>query len=265
MSNTERTAWLATCEAAARAGGRELNDWRGRFTTREKGITDLVTDADLASQAAIQRVIAERYPEHGFIGEEVTEVAYPQGDQLTWVVDPLDGTTNYVHGYPHYAVSVALTRGRDLQVGVVYDPVTDLCFSAAAGEGARCNGEPLRTASVEKLSDALVAVSLPAHVSQISPDLADFVTSAQRCQAVRRSGSAALNLAFVAQGWLDAFWAHQIHPWDVAAGVLLIREAGGLVTGLDGGEFDLWNPHFLSAATPRLHTALRDVLTPVSG
>jgi myo-inositol-1(or 4)-monophosphatase len=265
VSNYEQTAWLETCEVAARAGGRELNDWRGRFTTREKGITDLVTDADLASQAAIQRVIAERFPEHAFIGEETPEAVHPRADQLTWIVDPLDGTTNYVHGYPHYAVSVALARGRDLQVGVVYDPVTDLCFSAAAGEGAWCNGVPMRTTPVEKLSDALVAVSLPAHVSKGSPDLADFVTAAQRCQGVRRSGSAALNLAFVARGWLDAFWAHQIHPWDVAAGVLLVREAGGMVTGLDGGDFDLWKPHFLSAATPRLHAALREVLTPPRG
>ncbi len=263
MPSNELEDWLETCEAAARAGGRELIDWRGRFTTREKGVTDFVTDADLASQAAVQRVIAKRFPDHSFLGEESVGVVQPAADQLIWVVDPLDGTTNYVHGYPHYAVSVALARGRELLVGVVYDPVTNQCFSAAAGQGAWCNGVPMRTTQAEKLSDALVAVSLPAHVPKSSPDLLDFVTVAQLCQAVRRSGSAALNFAYVAHGWLDAFWAHQIHAWDVAAGVLLVRETGGIVTGLDGSEFDLWNPHVLSASTLPLHAALLDVLTPL--
>ncbi len=254
-----------TCEVAARAGAEQLMAWRGRFQTREKGAADLVTDADFASQRAIQAVIAERYPTHAFIGEEQTGTAIARDkDQFAWVVDPLDGTTNYVHGYPNYAVSVAVSRGNQILAGVVYDPLHDECFAAAEGRGAWCNGVRLSISSVTKLGEALVAVSLPAHVRRDAPDLLDFVEIVQLSQAVRRSGSAALNLAQVASGALDGFWASHIQPWDVAAGVLLIREAGGIVTGRDGGEFDLWQPHFLAAACPALHRELLGALSPFS-
>jgi myo-inositol-1(or 4)-monophosphatase len=256
---------LRTCEAAARAGGKELLAWQGRFQTHKKGVSDLVTDADLASQDAIRRVITTRFPEHAFIGEERnTASVVPGPDQLTWIVDPLDGTTNYVHGYPNFAVSVAIARGSDVQAGVIYDPLRDQCFAAAAGSGAWCNSERLKTSNVTAVADALVAVSLPAHVHRDSADLLDFVEAVQVAQAVRRSGSAALNLAHVASGALDAFWATKIHAWDVAAGVLLIREAGGTITGRDGGPFDLWNPHFLSAAGLQLHREMLKVLTEFS-
>jgi myo-inositol-1(or 4)-monophosphatase len=257
--------WLATCEAAARAGGQELLAWQGRFQTRKKGVRDLVTDADLASQDAIRRIITTRFPEHAFVGEEQgNQSTAPNTSQLTWIVDPLDGTTNYVHGYPNFAVSVAIARGNDVQAGVIYDPLRDQCFAAAAGKGAWCNGATLKTSDVTAVAEALVAVSLPAHVHRDSSDLLDFIEAAQVSQAVRRSGSAALNLAHVASGALDAFWATQIHAWDVAAGILLIREAGGIVTGRNGGVFDLWNPHFLAAAGPDLHREMLEVLTEFS-
>jgi myo-inositol-1(or 4)-monophosphatase len=254
---------LETCEAAARAGGRQLAAWRGRFQTREKGAADLVTDADIASQQAIQEVIADRFPEHAFLGEESPDkTAIEQGDQLIWVVDPLDGTTNYVHGYPNYAVSVAVSHAQRILAGVIYDPVRDECYSAAAGRGARRDGQPLQVSNTTELGQALVGVSLPARVERQSPDLLDFIEIVQLCQAIRRSGSAALNLVHVATGVLDAFWASHIHPWDVAAGVLLIREAGGIVTGRNGADFDLWHPHFVAAATPPLHQELLAKLTP---
>jgi myo-inositol-1(or 4)-monophosphatase len=257
--------WLATCEAAARAGGEQLRAWRGRFQTREKGVCDLVTDADIASQQAIRDVIASLYPHHAFIGEEqARDSASPQADQFVWVVDPLDGTTNYVHGYPNYATSVAIVRGREILAGAIYDPVHDNCYSAAAGRGAHCNGEPMRVSATTQLAESLVGVSLPACVRRQSPDLLDFVEIVQICQAIRRSGSAALNLAHVANGSLDAFWATHIHPWDVAAGVLLIREAAGIVTARDGSEFDVWNPHFISASSEPLHRELLAALTPFS-
>jgi len=262
VNNEPLTEWLETCEAAARAGGAELLAWQGRFQTRHKGVADLVTDADLASQDAVRRVIAARFPDHSFLGEEHgAESNSPHGDELIWVVDPLDGTTNYVHGYPNYAVSVAICRGASIQAGVIYDPVRDQCYAASAGGGAWCDGSRMKTSDVSKVSEALVAISLPARVPRDSRDLLDFIEAVQVCQAVRRSGSAALNLAHVASGALDAFWATQIHAWDVAAGVLLIREAGGIVTGRDGGEFDLWNPHFVAAGSPQLHRELLDVLT----
>lgn len=265
VSEESLNAWLETCEVAARAGGRELIAWQGRFQTRQKGVCDLVTDADLASQKAIQHVIESRYPDHAFLGEEQSaELFSPHSDQLAWIVDPLDGTTNYVHAYPNYAVSVAIARGGELLAGVIYDPLRNECFAAAAGKGAWCNGARLKTSATTQVSDALVGVSLPARVDRNSPDLLDFIEIVQLCQAVRRSGSAALNLAHVASGALDAFWASHIQPWDVAAGVLLIREAGGIVTGRNGAEFDLWNPHFVSAAGEQLHRELLDTLTPFS-
>jgi myo-inositol-1(or 4)-monophosphatase len=265
VPNNSIDDWRATCEAAARAGGQELLARRGKFKTRKKGVRDLVTDADLASQDAIRRIISAQYPDHAFLGEEqgISEVA-PDADQLTWIVDPLDGTTNYVHGYPNFAVSVAIARENDVFAGVIYDPLRDQCFAAAAGKGAWCNGVPLKTSDVTAVSEALVAVSLPADVHRDSADLMDFIEAAQVTQAVRRSGSAALNLAHVANGALDAFWATQIHAWDVAAGVLLIREAGGIVTGRGGQLFDIWNPHFLAAAGPQLHREMLEVLTEFS-
>jgi myo-inositol-1(or 4)-monophosphatase len=254
--------WLETCENAARAGGRELLAWRGRFQTREKGVADLVTDADLASQRAIQEAISAKFPDHAFVGEEQFDSVQSHcAGQPTWVVDPLDGTTNYVHGYPNYAVSVALVQDRNILAGVIYDPLREECYSASAGHGAWLNGKRLQVSGTKRLGDSLVAVSLPARVSEQSPDLLDFVRIVQVCQAIRRSGSAALNLAHVASGALDAFWATHIHPWDVAAGVLLIREAGGILTARDGAEFDLWKPHFISAATPELHHELLQQLT----
>jgi myo-inositol-1(or 4)-monophosphatase len=254
---------LKTCEAAARAGAQELLAWRGRFESREKAPADLVTDADIASQAAVRAVIATKYPSHLFLGEEnTTKFETLESDEYVWLVDPLDGTTNYVHGYPCYAVSVAVARHRELLAGVIYDPLRDECFAAEHGRGASCNGAMIRTSEVDVVGEALFAVSLPPRVKRESPDLADFVQVVQVCQAVRRSGSAALNLAYVASGRLDGFWATHIHPWDVAAGVLLVREAGGVVTSRDGAVFDLWNPHFVAAAGPKLHLDLLNVLSP---
>ncbi len=255
--------FLPVCESAARAGARELLAWRDRFQTREKAPADLVTDADLASQAAVHAVITSQFPSHDFIGEEHEyDAGLLDGDRLVWIVDPLDGTTNYVHGYPCYAVSVALARGRELLAGVIYDPVRDECFAAEQGCGAWLNGSRLQTSDTTSVAEALVAVSLPPRVHRDAPDLADFIRVVQVSQAVRRTGSAALNLAYVACGRLDAFGATHIHVWDVAAGVLLIREAGGVVTGRDGGEFDLRNPHFVSAAGTKLHHDLLRVLSP---
>jgi myo-inositol-1(or 4)-monophosphatase len=254
--------FLETCEIAARAGGQSILALRGQFQTRAKAPADLVTDADVAAQEAIRQTIMHRFPDHAFIGEEQAATSPVATDEYAWIVDPLDGTTNYVHGYPHFAVSVALAQGGRLLVGTIYDPIADQCFVARRGGGAWCNRTRLATSRVVSVADALVAVSLPARVQRDAPDLVDFNLAAQACQAVRRSGSAALNFAFVAKGALDAFWATHIHPWDIAAGVLLVREAGGVVTARDGGELDLWNPHFLAAANTDLHRDLLGMLSP---
>jgi myo-inositol-1(or 4)-monophosphatase len=250
---------LKVCEQAARAGAEELRAWRGCFQSRQKAPRDLVTDADLASEKAVRGVIAAHFPAHGILGEEA-----PAPEQLElpycWVVDPLDGTTNYAHGFPCYAVSVAVASGGRLLAGVVYDPEREECFAAGAAEGARLNGQLMAVSKVATLEDALVAVSFPAVVTEHTPDVRAFLNVAPICQAVRRTGSAALNLAYVACGRFDGHWAHQIHPWDSAAGVLLVQEAGGVATGSDGRPYELAAGDYLTAATPALYEALRPLV-----
>jgi myo-inositol-1(or 4)-monophosphatase len=247
------------CEQAARAGAQAIANWVGRFGVHQKGPSDLVTDADWAAQEAIRQVIAAACPDHHFVSEEID--AQPRFDSpYCWVVDPLDGTTNYVHGVPHYAVSVALVeRGRPL-VGVVFDPVADECFAAERGQGARLNGKPIHASQVRELADALVAASFSSQVTFPSPEIDQFVAALLRCQAVRRTGSAALNLCYVAAGRFDAFWAQSTKAWDIAAGILLVQEAGGVVTNLQGGSVELDAPYPVASATPSLHRQFCDLL-----
>jgi myo-inositol-1(or 4)-monophosphatase len=249
--------YLRVCEEAVRRGGREIQDWVGRFEVRHKGPADLVTQADLASQETVRRIVLGAFPEHSLLGEE-TLPGQPVGErtEYRWIVDPLDGTTNFVHGVPHYAVSLALERNGELLVGAVYDPSLDECFAAAAGRGAWLNGRPIHTSGVTQLSDALAAVGFPPNVKLDSPDMAVFLDMVGRCQAIRRSGSSALNLCYVAAGRFDLYWSYSTKIWDVAAGVLIVREAQGPVTSPSGGEFCLEEARFLAAATPELHAQL---------
>lgn len=231
-----------------------LQDWVGRFKAREKGPRDLVTEADLASETAIKKHLLSAFPDHEFVSEEGEKAGRFDGPYC-WVVDPLDGTANYVHGIPHYAVSIALLAHGKPIAGVVFDPVSGECFAAQRGQGAWLNGQPLRTSGVRELSQAVVAASFAARVSFPSPEIDQFVATVQSSQGVRRTGSAALNLCYVAAGRFDAFWALSTKIWDVAAGVLLVEEAGGAVTRLDGGAFDLAEPHPVASASPELQQA----------
>lgn len=251
---------LIVCEQAAQAGAEQLLAWRGRFQTREKAPRDLVTDADLASEQAVRRVIAEHFPDHGILGEEaavMTQLDLP----YCWVVDPLDGTINYAHGLPCYGVSVAVAHLGQLLAGVVFDPERNECFSASAGDGATLNGRPMGVSRAETVEESLVAVSFPPRLDDSSLDLRAFMRVGPVCQAMRRTGSAALNLAYVACGRLDAHWAHEIHPWDAAAGVLLVREAGGAVSAADGQPFNLARADYLAASTAKLHERLLPLIS----
>jgi myo-inositol-1(or 4)-monophosphatase len=252
--------FVSVCVEAARAGGEVLKSFREPLDVREKSPADLVTQADFASQDAIHRVIAAAFPKHGFVGEEQSAHARPDAEYC-WVVDPLDGTANFVHGLPQYAVSVAVERAGVVQAGAVYDPVMDECFTAALGEGAQLNGRPLSTSGITRIDAALLAVSLPPKVTPDSPDIRDLVAVAQACQSIRRMGSAALNLSYLAAGRVDGYWASLIYPWDVAAGVLAVLEAGGVVTARDGSGFNLWKPAFLAAASGELHRQIAALLT----
>ena len=256
--------FAAASEEAARAGGKLLLEWADRFGVREKGPADMVTEADLASQQAIRELLIGRFPDHGFLGEEdLGQVTSESG--YRWIVDPLDGTMNYVHRVPHYCVSIALERRGKILVGTVYDPVAGDCFTAQAGGGAFLNGQRLRTSDVQQLSQALVVASFPPRVQRNSPELAHFVNVLVQAQGMRRTGSAALNLCYVAAGRFDAFWATETHAWDIAAGMLLVQEAGGLMTNLKGQPVDLDQPRFLATATPELHAELLRVLQQADG
>ncbi len=261
---------LAVSETAARAGGRLLLDWIGRFRATNKGPRDLVTEADYASQKEIRRIIAEAFPDHGFVGEEAdagmgqppSGTAGHSGTGTRWIVDPLDGTTNYVHGFPAWCVSIALACGDDIIAATIFDPLRDECFSARAGGGATLNGAPLQTPRVTDVAEAIAALSFPPHVTADSPAVADFLAVVPHVHSVRRTGSTALNLAWLAGGRLHTFWARQIACWDGAAGFLIVREAGGcLVPFLGKGEgVPLDDPAFIAAATPELLATMQRLL-----
>ncbi len=255
---------MAVCEKAIRVGGDTIQAWAGQFDVRKKGPGDLVTQADLASQQAISRIIWEAFPDHAIIGEEdagqsVDANPHLRDSEYRWIVDPLDGTTNFVHGVPHYAVSLALERNGELLVAGVLDPSNNECFTAAASQGALLNGRSIHASNVTVLSEALAVASFPPNVQPNSFDLLVFLRAILHCQAVRRSGSTALNLAYLAAGRYDVFWNFSANIWDVAAGILLVREAGGAICTPQGKEYSLDQIPFLTAANPALLSQLWEI------
>jgi myo-inositol-1(or 4)-monophosphatase len=266
--------YISTCERAARAAGDVLLQWRGRFSVREKGRADLVTEADEAAQHVAQQVLRAEYPDFAFVGEESPGSAHwrptaGEASEFCWIVDPLDGTTNYVHGLPGWCVSVALARGAALLAGCVYDPVSENCYTAIAGEGACRDGQPLHVSRAQTLSESLVAISMPASTHRDSLEVSCFLEMLPRVRAFRRMGSAALNLCYLAAGQLDAYWATSVHAWDVAAGVLLLREAGGVVSDLTGQPYRLDHRALVAAASSGVHEELvqlmRNAVRPAPG
>ena len=256
---TQVSAWQSeqdTAIGAAREAGRILLERAGRFCVRKKAVNDLVTDVDHAAQDAIRDRLGRQFPSDGFLGEEGADLRGPQAPRR-WIVDPLDGTTNYVHGLPFFCVSIALEVDGQIVVGVVYDPVRRESFCAVAGGPATCNRAPIHVSSVPGLADALLAGGLPTDISK-DPAPAKMLTYLSgRAQAVRRLGSAALSLAYVAAGRLDGFWSGSLNPWDAAAGILLIRQAGGMATNYDRSPHDLYTPD-LAASNGLIHSALTE-------
>jgi myo-inositol-1(or 4)-monophosphatase len=254
-----QTLWLEAAIRAARAGGAVLQDWLGRFAVREKSRANLVTDADEASQRAIVATLRDQFPDHGFLGEEGLDEPSRSGAPC-WIIDPLDGTTNYVHGFPYYCVSVAVALGRQVEAGVIYDPSRDELFTAVRGGGANRNGVTIRTSGETSPGAAMAVASLPVATDPENPAIRRFLTGLQNLQTVQRTGSAALNLAYLACGRIDAFWSSSLHAWDVAAGTLLVTESGGHLTNLAGGACDIFVPSLLAASTVQLNQQLVHLL-----
>ncbi len=247
----------AAAEAAADAGAAVLEHYfrSGRLEVSVKGQNDFVTQADRESEAVLVAEILRRYPDHRILAEEGTLHAGATAD-YEWVIDPLDGTTNFLHGLPVWAVSVACRRGGELLAGVVLDPAGGNRFVAARGGGASWNGRPMQVSSRPELDGAFLATGYPfrAHAAlEVYLDL--FRAVFRRARAIRRCGAAALDLAYTAAGVYDGFFEFRLSPWDIAAGALLIREAGGVLTDLDGRDAFLESGNVLAGA-PGVHEGL---------
>jgi len=246
---------------AARRAGSLINRalLEGGLEIRAKNRNDFVTQVDRAAEQAIIDVIRRAYPEHSFVAEE-SGAAQGARPEFQWVIDPLDGTTNYIHGFPQYCVSIALEHKGVLTQAVVYDPAKNELFTASRGRGAYLDDRRMRVSKCAQLADALVGTGFPfKELARIDLYMRQLRTLMGACAGVRRAGAAALDLAYVAAGRLDAFWEMGLSRWDMAAGALLIQEAGGLVSDLDGkaGFLDSGD---IAAATPKVLPQLLDAL-----
>jgi myo-inositol-1(or 4)-monophosphatase len=261
MADLQLVNWLNAAKEAARRGADCLEHWRGKFHFREKGKADLVSEADHASQQAIREYLARRFPDHLFVGEEgdAPKSRPPANSPPTWIVDPLDGTTNYVHDCPMYCVSIGLMVAGELVVGVVYDPRAEEMFAAAKGMGAWLGDKQIHVSKVDRLGDALLSTGFaPRHEAQLRG--AEWWSRfGSQAQSIRRTGSTAMNLAYIACGRFDGYWSFDNHPWDVAAGYVLVREAGGQVTRANGGPEDCFEPDQI-VSNGLIHSAMLDVL-----
>ena len=248
----------------AREAGRVLAERFGRASLEvtHKGDIDLVTESDLAAERVIVERIRSYYPRHAVLAEEAGKVAAAEGagtSAYKWIVDPLDGTTNYAHGYPCYSVSIALEREGELVIGVIHDPTRDETFAAERGRGATLNGRPIRVSEIQDLNEALLCTGYPYDVRGQDNFVRNFKNFILHAQGVRRDGSAALDLAYVACGRFDGFWEEGLRPWDVAAGALLIEEAGGRVSRYDDAPYDIYTPPIM-ASNGLVHEAMMRVL-----
>ncbi|MFP5504290.1 MAG: inositol monophosphatase family protein [Candidatus Sericytochromatia bacterium] len=225
---------------------------------RYKGAIDLVTEMDVAAEKLILDAIREAYPDHAVLAEESGASAETEYE-YRWVVDPLDGTTNYAHGLPLFCVSIGLEKNGVPHLGVIYAPAIDELYTAETGEGAFLNGKRIHVSKTEELNRSLLVTGFPYDVQVKSTNLIHFSNFIHTAQAVRRLGSAAIDMAWVAAGRFDGFWEPRLQPWDLAAGTVIVREAGGVVSRYDGGEFSIYGKEVV-ACNPQLHGAMLDVL-----
>lgn len=264
-SDVPDSLFLATAtEIVLKAGAIQIARRGTGFRIDKKGAIDLVTEVDLECERMCRAILAERFPGHDILAEELGATAPSRApSRFRWVFDPLDGTTNYAHGLPIFCSSLALEIDGRPDVGAIYDPTRKELFTAERGEGARLNGEPLAVSATGQLLDALLVTGFPYDVHQRSADLiALFAGFLRRARAVRRLGSAAIDLCYVAAGRLDGFWEEHLQPWDVSAGALILDEAGGRLTGIDGTPFDTSAGHVI-ASNGLLHDQMLAVVREV--
>ena len=233
-------------EAALRAGQLLRDNLGGKRTIVFKGEIDLVTEMDTRAERAVVETLLQAFPDHGILSEE--EATIEKESPFRWIIDPLDGTTNYAHGYPCFAVSLALESAGEVIVGVVYDPMREELFSAGKGQGAQLNGRPLQVSIVDNLIHSLLATGFPydRRVSEKN-NLNHFNELLMAAQEVRRDGSAALDLCSVAAGRFEGFWELKLKPWDVAAGMLIVREAGGVVSDFSGDRSSIYDQEIVAS------------------
>jgi myo-inositol-1(or 4)-monophosphatase len=250
--------------AAARSAGELL---RSRVHSirevRHKGLVDLVTDVDVESERQVSEAILAAFPTHSILGEE-GGARGGSDKRYRWIVDPLDGTTNYAHGLPLFCVSIGFEVEGQLVVGAVYAPMQDELFAAELGKGATLNGQPIHVSATVDLRQAMLATGFPYDRTDLPRALRSFEAFSWQAQAVRRLGSAALDMCYVACGRIDGYWEHVVMPWDLAAGALIVTEAGGALSGTDGSPFHVDAGQVLATNT-HLHSTMADTLSAVSG
>lgn len=244
---------------AALKAGEILNKNRGRVkSVNYKGKINIVTEIDLLSERAILRIIKKNFPDHSILTEESRE--QETGSEYKWIIDPLDGTTNYAHDFPSYCVSIALEKKGKVILGVVYNPLLDELFTVELGKGAFLNNRRIYVSSTRNLSKSFLATGFPYDIRESKiTNLDHFANFAVRSLAIRRAGSAALDLCYLAMGRFDGFWELKLSPWDTAAATLLVKEAGGKVTNFEGKKYSIYSKHLL-ATNGRIHQQMIKVL-----
>ncbi len=247
-------------ETARDAGHILLEKFDRNIKVSKKGDIDLVTEADLASEALIIERIKSYHPKHSILAEESGNAVVIGGEnRWKWIIDPLDGTTNYAHRYPCFCVTIALEHEGEVVIGVTFDPTRNELFAAERGHGASLNSKPIRVSETENLGDALIVTGFPYDFKRredFARHLTQFLLTSR---GVRRDGSAAIDMAYVACGRFDGFWEEGLNPWDMAAGVLLIEEAGGQISGYDGSKFSIYSPPIV-ASNGLIHSQMIGIL-----